>query len=69
MKANVSRGVQLDTITASTSDLIHHFKNLYIQYTGTYIVSMEHIFLHCKELYFATSEHIRSFKHTYIDHH
>jgi hypothetical protein len=61
--------VQLDTITASTSDLIHHFKNLYIQYTGTYIVSMEHILLHCKELYFATSEHIRSFKHTYIDHH
>jgi hypothetical protein len=40
--------VQLDTITASTRDLIHHLKNLYIRYMGTYIVSIEHIFSFAK---------------------
>ena len=39
--------LQLGTITASTRDLIYHFKNLYnvIQYVGIYIISIEHISL------------------------
>jgi hypothetical protein len=61
--------LQLDTITASTRDIIHYLKDLYIQYVGMYIVSREHIFLLCKELHFVTSEHVESFKHTYIDYH
>ena len=65
----ITTEIQLDTITASTRDIIHYLENLYVQYMGTYIVSMELIFLLCEMVYFATSEHIGSFKHTYIDHH
>jgi hypothetical protein len=67
---SIDRLVHLDTITASSRDLIHYLKNLYFQYAGIYIVFREHIFPLCKELYFVASEHVESFKHTYnVFHH